>query len=152
MSEVKEQMIEKTVEIAAPIDRVWKLMTDASELPRWWFSMESAEVDLVPGGAIRLNWIKDEHGESAGRVVKVEEPHYFSWYWASNNEGRPPSPGDQTLVEFRLEELGEITRVTVNESGFERLDAPPEERMTSLEGNTQGWTEVLQHLQDVFAG
>jgi uncharacterized protein YndB with AHSA1/START domain len=151
VSEVKEQRIERTVEIAAPIDRVWKLMTDASELPRWWFSMESAEVDPVPGGAIRLNWNKDEHGESAGRVVEVREPHYFAWYWAANNEGRPPTPGDQTLVEFRLEELGEITRVTVNESGFETLDAPPDERMTSLEGNTKGWGEVLQHLQDLFA-
>lgn len=151
MSEVKEQRIEKAVEIAAPIGRVWKLMTDASELPRWWFSMESAEIDLKPGGAIRFKWVKDEHGQSAGRVVEVSEPHYFSWYWAANNEGRPPTPGDQTLVEFRLEELGEITRVTVNESGFESLDAPPDERMTSLEGNTQGWGEVLQYLMDFLA-
>lgn len=125
MSDVKEQTIEKTIEIAAPIDRVWKLMTEPSELPRWWFSMESAELDLVPGGAMRLKWSKDEHGVSAGEVIEVRQPHYFAWYWAANNEGRAPSPGDRTLVEFTLEELGEITRVTVNESGFETLDLPP---------------------------
>ena len=152
MSEVEaEQKIEKSIEIKAPIEQVWKLMTVASELPRWWHSLESAEVDLVPGGEMRLNWKKDEHGVSAGRVVEVEEPKYFAWNWAANSEGRPPTPGDQTLVEFQLEELGEITRVTVHESGFETLTAPPEERMLSLEGNTVGWTEVLDHLGDEFA-
>lgn len=150
MSEVQEQVIEKSIEVKAPIDRVWELMTKASELPRWWFSMESAEVDLVPGGAMMFKWKKDEHGVSAARVVEVDEPHLFVWNWAANNEGRPPTPGDQTLVEFRLEELGEITRVTVRESGFEDLVAPPEERMITLEGNTRGWGEVLDHLREVF--
>lgn len=151
MSEVEEQVIEKSIEIAAPIDRVWKLMTDGSEMPRWWFTMESAEVDLTPGGAMMLNWTKDEHGVSAGRVIEVREPHFFAWNWATNIEGRPPTPGDQTLVEFRLEELGEITRVTVRESGFETLTTPPEERMISFEGNTRGWEQVLDHLREVFA-
>jgi uncharacterized protein YndB with AHSA1/START domain len=152
MSEVtQEQRIERSIEVSAPIDRVWKLMTTGSELPRWWHSMDSAEVDLVPGGAMTFRWKKSEHGISAGQVIEVEEPHLFSWYWASNSEGRPPSEGDRTLVEFRLEELGEITRVTVSESGFESLSIPPEERMTSLEGNTQGWGEVLDHLRAEFA-
>jgi len=151
MSEAQEQRIEKTVEINAPIDRVWKLMTDPSELPRWWFSMESAELDLTPGGAMLLKWKKDEHGVSAGRVLEVREPAYFAWNWATRNDGTPPAPGEQTLVEFRLEEVGDVTRVTVNESGFEALTTPPEERMITLEGNTEGWTQVLDHLREVFA-
>ena len=151
MSETTEQVIEKSIEIEAPIDRVWNLMTDGAELPRWWHSMESAEVDLVPGGEMLFRWKKDEHGISAARVVEVDEPHRFVWSWAANNAGRPPSPGDQTLVEFRLEELGEVTRVTVRESGFETLEGTPEQQMHTLEGNTQGWAQVLDHLRDAFA-
>ena len=149
--EETEQRIEKSIEVEAPIERVWALMTTASELPRWWHSMESAELALVPGGEMRFKWKKSEYGVSAGRVVEVDPPHLFTWHWASNAEGRPPTPGDQTLVEFRLEEMGEITRVTVRESGFETLTASPDERMTSLEGNTQGWTEVLDHLREAVA-
>jgi len=151
MSEATEQVIEKSIEVKAPIDEVWKLMTEPSQLPRWWFSMESAEIDLTVGGAILLRWKDESHGISAGRVLEVDEPKLFRWHWATNKEGRPPTPGDQTLVEFRLEELGEITRVTVRESGFETLTTPPDERMISLEGNTRGWTMVLDHLREIYA-
>lgn len=141
-----EMVIERSVEIEAPIGRVWELLTDGGELPRWWGSMAEAEVDLVPGGAIRMRWAKAEHGLTAGRVETAEKPFRFAFRWAVNNEGRPPAPGDQTLVEFRLESLGEATRVTVRESGFDQLDQPERERLAYLEGNRRGWAEVLGML------
>lgn len=145
-----EQRIEKSVEIKAPIDRVWNLLTDPSEMPRWWDSMIAAEGDPAPGGELTFTWFKDI-GRTSVRVEEVEEPRLFSYRWAANAEGNPPVPGDQTRVEYRLEELGEITRVTVIETGFEDLTLDPKDTMTSLEGNTQGWEEVLGHLQAAFA-
>ena len=99
-----------------------------------------------PGRCRAPVWGLDSHEETLARIVEVNEPTFFSWHWAANSEGIEPSPGDQTLVEFRLEELGEVTRVTVNESGFETLTEPPENRMVTLEGNTSGWTRVLERL------
>lgn len=148
MSGVQEQTIERSIEVNAPIDRVWNLLTDPAEMPRWWKTLVAAEIDLRPGGEMTLTW--GEHGVTSARVEAVEAPVRFGFTWASNAEGRPPSPGDQTLVEFRLEEFGEITKVTVYESGFETLEIPDGERMTSVEGNIKGWTEALNDLKDLI--
>lgn len=146
MSEIREQVIEKSVEVNAPIDRVWKLLTDPAELPRWWESMEMAEFDLEEGGQMTLTW--KEHGVTSARVVVVDKPIRFSYLWAANAEGRPPSKGDQTLVEFRLQELGDVTRVTVTESGFESLSIPEEERAILFADNNEGWGTVLGWVRE----
>ena len=45
--------IESDVLIAAPVERVWDLITRADHLGRW-FGNAGAEVDLRPGGALSL--------------------------------------------------------------------------------------------------
>ena len=50
-----------------------------------------------------------------------------------------------TTVLFELAEEGDGTRISVTETGFERL-ADLGERRASMEGNQEGWTVVLQWL------
>ena len=45
--------IETDVLIAAPLQRVWDLITSAEHLGRW-FGNAGAEIDLRPGGALSL--------------------------------------------------------------------------------------------------
>ena len=42
--------IERETVIAAPVERVWALLTEAEHLGRW-FGDAGAEIDLRPGGA-----------------------------------------------------------------------------------------------------
>jgi uncharacterized protein YndB with AHSA1/START domain len=50
----KERRLEKEIEIAVPIEEVWKALTDANELARW-FPLE-ARVTPGLGGNIFVSW------------------------------------------------------------------------------------------------
>ena len=142
---VPEQIERETV-IAAPVERVWTLLTEAEHLGRW-FGDAGAEVDLRPGGALNLTW--EEYGTVHGRVVDVEAPRRFSYRWAVLRESQSePVEGNSTLVEFTLEPEGAGTRLRVVESGFDTLFADPEKRAQRYEDNTKGWGSELAELAE----
>jgi uncharacterized protein YndB with AHSA1/START domain len=136
--------IERDVLIAAPVERVWELITSPEHVGRW-FGDAGAEIDLRPGGALSLSW--REHGTFYGRVEAVEPPHRFAYRWLSTIGSRAePTPGNSTLTEFTLAAEGEATRVAVVESGFDTLDGDPAERTAALASHTRGWAAELDEL------
>jgi uncharacterized protein YndB with AHSA1/START domain len=139
--------IEREVVIDAPVDRVWKLVTEAEHLGRW-FGDAGAEVDLRPGGAMELRWT--EHGASRGRIEAVEPQRLFAFRWAPFKDpgGLDPTDGNSTRVEFSLSEEGQGTRLRVVESGFAALATSEEQRRRNLDGNTGGWRMELGELQE----
>jgi uncharacterized protein YndB with AHSA1/START domain len=98
----KERHIERELEINAPSDEVWKALTDASELARW-FPLE-ARVTPGPGGKIFVSWGPGCEGE--GKIVAWEPGEKFAW--------REP----MALIEWTLESRGGKTIVHLLHSGF----------------------------------
>jgi uncharacterized protein YndB with AHSA1/START domain len=144
---VVPEQIERETVIAAPVERVWTLLTEAEHLGRW-FGDAGAELDLRPGGALSLSW--EEHGTVRGRVVDVEAPNRFSYRWFAlpETDGGDPVEGNSTLVEFTLEAEGGGTRLRVVESGFDKLFAEPAKQNERAEGNRKGWASELAELAD----
>ena len=140
-------LIERETVINAPVERVWKLITEAEHLGRW-FGDAGAEIDLRPGGALVLRW--SEHGTSHGRVVAVEPPTRFAFRWAPFKDpgGDEPVEGNATLVEFTLEPDGDATRLRVVETGFASLATSDEQRARNVEGNTGGWEHEIGELSE----
>jgi uncharacterized protein YndB with AHSA1/START domain len=138
--------IERETLIAAPVERVWALLTEAEHVGRW-FCDDGAEIDLRPGGEMVMRWA--EHGIGKARIVDVEPPRRFSYRWAAIREhwGEDPDEGNATLVEFTLDREGDGTRLRVVESGFDRLDGSDEQRREALDGNTEGWTIQLGNVK-----
>lgn len=128
--------IESEVLIAAPIARVWDVITRPEHMGRW-FGDAGAEQD---GNVIRMRW--EDHGEAELRIVRSEAPHVFAYRWDANIKGI----GD-TLVEFTLSPESDGTRVRVIESGFASLAATETVREESREGNVRGWKQELGHLE-----
>jgi uncharacterized protein YndB with AHSA1/START domain len=136
--------IERAVLIAAPLERVWDLITNPEHVGRW-FGDAGAEVELRPGGAFSLTW--REHGTVHGRVEAVEPPRRFAWRWlAQFGSKAEPTPANSTLTEFTLTPERDGTRVAVVESGFDGLYADVDERTAALARNTRGWAEELGSL------
>jgi uncharacterized protein YndB with AHSA1/START domain len=144
---VTSDQIERETVIAAPVERVWALLTEAEHLGRW-FGDAGAEIDLRPGGALSLSW--EQHGTVRGRVVDVEPLKRFSYRWAVLREphGSDPVEGNSTLVEFTLRSEGDRTMLRVVESGFAALDAPAEKQAERVEDNRKGWGSELDELRD----
>jgi hypothetical protein len=83
-------------------------------------------------------------------VDRMEPQQYVSWRWHPAPEaGMDYSSEPTTLVEFTLEEIQASTRLTVVESGFDRLR--PARRAVAFAENDEGWTEQMKNLERHFA-
>jgi uncharacterized protein YndB with AHSA1/START domain len=142
--------IERETVIAAPVERVWAVLTEGEHVGRW-FSDAGAEIDLRPGGEITLRW--SEYGVGRARIVDVDPPRRFSYRWAAIREhwGEEPDDRNSTLVEFTLAEEGYGTRLKVVESGFDALEGTDEQRRRSFEDNTEGWEQQLENVRGYVA-
>jgi uncharacterized protein YndB with AHSA1/START domain len=130
--------IARTVEIAAPPARVWAALTTAEGLAAWFG--DTAEIDLVPGGAAAMTW---EGGHSARmRVERVEEPVAFGFTWSAFGTGEEDPR--RTYVEFTLEPVAGGTRLTVVETGFAQL--PDEIHKAAYDSHVDGWQREIDEL------
>ena len=128
-------VIERTLELRASLDVVWRALTDPAELSRWFG--EEAQLDLRPGGEGWFGW--PEHGRFAARVELVEPLNRLTWRWARDRD-TAVDDGPSTLVEWTLEPRPDGgTLLSLRESGFED-DA-------SFRENDAGWTEELAELE-----
>jgi uncharacterized protein YndB with AHSA1/START domain len=138
--------IEKSVEIAAPVERVWRALTDHQEFGTW-FGVK-LDQPFAPGSEStgHITYPGYEHVRWTGWIERMEKPRLFSYRWhpyaidpAVDYSGEPT-----TLVEFRLEPTEGGTRLTVTETGFDAL--PDARRPDALRMNDSGWAEQMRNI------
>lgn len=140
--------IEREIVIAAPLERVWSLVS----APGWWIPAPEGgsqpQVDVVAPGT-RVVPVGPGSGEPIPVVVeRIDPPHSISYRWASAFPGEEPADGTATRIEFTLAQAPEGTRLRVTESGFASLNATDALRRQELDGNTNGWENQLKLLRD----
>ena len=115
---VPEQIERETI-IAAPVERVWALLTEAEHLGRW-FGDAGAELDLRPGGALRPA-AGPSTAPSAGAWSTVERPRRFGYRWAvlRDRRQRAGRAATRRWSSSRCSAEGDGTRLRVVESGFD---------------------------------
>jgi uncharacterized protein YndB with AHSA1/START domain len=133
--------IEREIVIEAPVDVVWRTITDPGQMSLWF----ADRVDLViePGAHGYLQF-----GDQGGPVVveTVDEPVRFSFRW-NHPRDEDPVAGNSMLVEFTLTPEGpERTRLRVTETGHELCPWPEEEKLRYAEEHQEGWGEFLDRL------
>ncbi|GAB7144312.1 SRPBCC family protein [Mycobacterium riyadhense] len=142
--------IEKRVVLRAPLDRVWRAITDSQEFGRWF--RVRFDQPFVAGtsitGVITPTVVDDEIGKrqeahsgvkSTWHIVAVEPQRRFAYRWHpfAIDPDVDYDLEPTTLVEFMLSETPDGVLLTIVESGF---DAIPEARRTaSYEANAEGW-------------
>jgi uncharacterized protein YndB with AHSA1/START domain len=138
-----QDKVEREVVVAAPVERVWEILTQAQHVGKWFG--DSADIDLRDGGEIVLRW--EKYGEFFGTIERIERPRHFSYRWVPGVPGKKPGKDDSTLVEFTLTPDGARTKLRVVETGFSRLPRPESDRAEQFEDNSKGWTTVLDDLR-----
>jgi uncharacterized protein YndB with AHSA1/START domain len=139
--------IEKSIELNAPVERVWRALTDHDAFGEWF--RVRLDGPFAPGEISRgrITYPGYEHVKWEATVERMEAPRYFSFTWHPyaidpdvDYSGEPP-----TLVEFRLEPTPNGTRLTLVESGFDAL--PDRRRPDALRMNDGGWTQQMKNIQ-----
>jgi uncharacterized protein YndB with AHSA1/START domain len=140
--------IERDVVIEAPMEAVWRTITDP-ELITQWFA-DRVELELEPGGQGYMGFGGSHGGPVA--VETVDPPNRFSFRW-NHPSGEQPIAGNSLLVDFTLSALGpERTHLRVVESGLELLAWPDAEKDRYAEEHNGGWANYLERLAGLFVG
>lgn len=143
--------IQKQIELKAPVSRVWRTLTDYREFGEWF--RVTLDGPFAPGQVSRghITYPGYEHLKWEVVVQKMEPERLFSFTWHPyavdpkvDYSQEPP-----TLVEFRLEKTNTGTRLTVTESGFEKI--PAHRRTEAFMRNDGGWTQQMKNIESHVA-
>jgi uncharacterized protein YndB with AHSA1/START domain len=146
---------ETEIAINAPVEAVWKALTDAEELTRWF--PQQARVTPGVGGKILLSWpgITDWHLNieqwqpnqhlravydlQADVIVKTDEAPEPAIKLAEASKGKPL----QLAVDYFLQDRGGTTALRLVHSGFGKGSPWDEE----YDGISWGWLKELRSLR-----
>ena len=126
----------------APVEVVWKAITDEQQMPRWFFpTIERFEARI----GFETRFVVDAEGELYEHVWTVTEvvPHEkITYQWRYEH-----IPGD-SIVEWELSPTSEGTRLTLTHTGHETF--PRDNPVFAREAGVQGWTYFLQGSLKAF--
>ena len=134
-----QDRIEKVVDLAAPVERVWRAITDHKEFGEWFRVRLDGPFKVGAMTTGNITYPGHEDVEWVSTTERMEHKRLFAFSW-------PPSAIDpdteygadaKVLVEFRLEPIETGTRLTITESGFQQF--PESKRLETLRSNTEGW-------------
>lgn len=138
-------------QVAAPPERVWQAISDHREFSTWFRAELEAPFAI---GAIVEGKVFDPEGNAwpmSLRVTAMKPESYFAFEWQPHipeNQTRAEAPWTQ--VEFHIEPEGGGTRITVTESGFDKL--PEEAREKIRNRNAGGWEIQLENIATHVGG
>jgi uncharacterized protein YndB with AHSA1/START domain len=139
--------IDRTIEIKAPPERVWRALTNANELSTWF--QVTVEGDIAPGNEVWMTSVcQGNVGRFRVRIVEMTPPTRFVWQWhpGAVDPNIDYSKEPRTTVTFTLEPSGSGTRLSLAETGFNEVSLA--RRAKVFGDNNQGWTEVLVWLSN----
>jgi uncharacterized protein YndB with AHSA1/START domain len=117
----------------APIDKVWRALTDAEAMRQWYFDLK----EFRPQVGFEFQFVVEHEGHSYDHRCKVtevvpQEKLAYSWCYAGY-EGA-------SLVTFELFRDGDRTRVKLTHEGLESFPALPAFARANF---IRGWTSLV---------
>ncbi|MBM3764930.1 MAG: SRPBCC domain-containing protein [Acidobacteria bacterium] len=135
---------ETRVEIDAPIEDVWKALTDAAEAARWF--APKMEIDLRPGGEHVADWGPGLRWRTTVEVVErlkhLRLGEVRDEVFSAAAERRK-LPSARLVQEYYLETENGRTVLRMVHSGFGSAEAWDEE----YEGTRQGWRACFLRMK-----
>jgi uncharacterized protein YndB with AHSA1/START domain len=113
MSAKPGRSYEKRFEVAAPVEAVWKAITEGEELTRWLCPEASCEPGV--GGKQTVDW---GGGARGTHVITAWEPNVHLRTEALRPDLSRPEGAEPYAIDWYLEHEGGVTRVRMVASGF----------------------------------
>ncbi len=142
-----QDRIEKSIELKAPVSRVWRALTDYREFGEWFrVKLDGPFVaGQVSHGHITYPGYEHVVWEAVVQALEPERLFSFTWHPYSVDPAIDYAKETPTLVEFRLEPTAGGTLLRLTESGFENV--PAERRLEAFRRNEGGWTEQMKNIE-----
>lgn len=138
--------IEKSIVLRAARSQVWRALSDQQEFGAW-FGV-ALDRPFAPGTRVRGRLTNEAYShltlEMTIERMEPERAMSFRWHPAAIEKDVDYSAEPTTLVELTLDEVTGGTRLTVVESGFDRV--PVERRAVAFRMNDEGWAAQLRNV------
>ena len=154
--------IEKSVVLRAPRERVWRAISDSKQFGTWFgvqfeepFVAGKSIVGKMVPTSVDADVAKRQEPYRGHRfefaVDRVEPMRLFSFRWHpfAMDSSVDYSNETPTLVAFVLEEVQGGTKLTVTESGFDKI--PIERRAKAFAANEGGWAAQMKLVEKYLA-
>lgn len=139
--------IEQSVQLKAPVSRVWRAITNHEEFGEWFRVKLEGPFQEGKESRGKITHPGYEHVVWRAVVQKIVPEKLFSFTW--HPYGIDPkvdySKETPTLVEFRLEPKDGGTFLTLTESGFDKV--PSGRRPEAFRMNNRGWKAQMENIQ-----
>jgi len=154
--------IEKRIVLKAPLERVWRAVSDARQFGSWFGVAFDGE--FVPGrrmiGRCTPTTVDAEVAKEQERyagvafeitVERIEPMRLFAYRWHpfAIDPNIDYSTEPTTLVTFELAEIAGGTELTIVETGFDSI--PLGRRTDAFEANEEGWAAQLELVTKYLA-
>jgi uncharacterized protein YndB with AHSA1/START domain len=154
--------IQKQIVLRAPRERVWSAISDAKKFGTWF----GVEFDGPFVAGSRLSG-KIAPTKVDPEVAKMQQPYAgkrfefsveriepmrnisFRWHPFAVEPGIDYSKEPTTLIVFELEEVSGGTRLTITESGFDKI--PLARRAKAFAANEGGWAMQVKLIEKYLA-
>ena len=159
---MNKDRIEKTILLHAPLERVWRAISDSTEFGQW-FGVKF-DAPFVPGAALRGAIVGTIVDPEVAKMQKAFEGKPFQitieqmvpgrlfsfrWHPHALEPGFDYSLEPTTLVAFALEQTPDGVLLTVSESGFDQI--PLARRAKAFMANDQGWSIQVRLISEYLA-
>ena len=154
--------IEKKVLLHAPLNRVWRAISDSTEFGTW-FGMKF-HGPFAPGATMRGAIVPTSVDAEVAKAQKpyeglafeiyieqIEPERLFSFRWhpGTVDPGIDYSVEPTTLVTFALEEVTDGVMLILTESGFDQI--PLARRAKAFASNEGGWAAQMKLIAQYLA-
>ena len=154
--------IAKEVLLKAPLDRVWRAISDADEFGRWFgvrfdgpFVAGTSVIGTITPTIVDEDVAKAQQRQAgkadSWQIVAVEPQRRlaFRWHPFGVEEDSDHSDEPTTLVEFTLEDTSDGVLLRIVESGFDAI--PAKRRQSAFESNSEGWSAQTELVRKYLA-
>ena len=151
--------IEKQIVLRAPLARVWNAIADSQQFGTWFGC--AIDGPFVAGRRVAARIVPNKVDAEVAKaqqpyegmqfdfhVERVEPMKLLSFRWIPGSDPHAEDP--MTLVELELQDVQDGTRLTVTESGFDRI--PLERRAKAFTDNEGGWAMQVRMVEKYLQG
>lgn len=129
--------LELSVDIDAPLEAVWKALTEGDQLQNW-FPVSASVTRPGPGGVVTFSWGPDTTWATTVDAWKPGE--HVRWV---NDDILGPNSGTRMAVDYYLATEGGKTRLRLVQSAFGESEGWDD----MFAGMETGWTYFLYNLR-----
>jgi uncharacterized protein YndB with AHSA1/START domain len=144
---VTELLIHQSIEVAAPAELLWKILTNSEFIRQYMFGC-NAESDWKPGSALLWRGAADGTLYVKGNIVSIDPPHSLVYTVFDPNSAMADIPSNYLTMTYKLSSLHDRgTQLEITQGDFSKVENGQKRYQDSL-----GGSEILETIRTLAEG